>query len=227
MKTMYKGVFKNSFLEEEIEIKNDFETLSFCIGLLKFEGVTIDDFELLNFEKYTTKQLQNFSFNKVISGDSFIYEVCDYQLVFLIPISLIHFKSNKTLPTELKITSLCGKASKSGGLDTYELTLELNINGKYYTGFGDLFEIAAENLLKKLKSEYVFKNCFGCNFSDYSPFGTSTFGSMMCFKNQKEKYLKVKTKAEYFNLDVCYSHVQETFYCNEFEIRKKNIGYRG
>ena len=73
----------------------------------------------------------------------------------------------------------------------------------------------------------VFYNCFGCRFSDYSYLGSPEFGAMLCFKNQKDKYVKVKTKDEYMDLDREDRVTQEIFVCNEYEIRGNVVGYRG
>ena len=64
-------------------------------------------------------------------------------------------------------------------------------------------------------------------YGDYSVYGQSSFGSMLCFKNQKEEYSKVRTKAEYLKLGAPERYVQEVYCCDHYEIRKKSVGYRG
>ncbi|WP_075342065.1 DUF6304 family protein [Tenacibaculum agarivorans] len=224
---IYKGVYRDKKGSHQIKIYNDYEFLSFQLGQFKFEGTSIDDFELLDYDKYSSEELERFSFNKIRCGDGFSYEICDYDLTLIIPIQLIEGITSEVKTLDLKIFSKCGKALRSGAIDKYELCLEITINKIKYTGQGDLFEIAANDLIKNLKGKYRFNNCFGCSFSDYSVYGQNTFGTMLCFKNQKKKYLKVKTKAQYMNLNREDRLVQETFLCEEFEIRKNNLGYRG
>lgn len=223
----YKAIYRDNEGSHQIEIQNDSELLSFELGNFKFEGIAINDFELLDFEDYSPEELDRFSFNKIPCGDGFSYEICNYDLTIYVPVELIETQTRQTKSTNLKIFSSCGSALRSGGLDSYDLSLELTIEETKYTGQGDLFEIAANNLLKNFKGQFNFKNCFGCNFSDYSVYGQNTYGTMLCFKNQKKEYLKVKTKDQYMNLDQEDRLVQETFLCEEFELREKNIGYRG
>lgn len=65
-------------------------------------------------------------------------------------------------------------------------------------------------------------------YGDYSVYGQSGFGSMLCYVNQKDEYIKVRTKEDYLSkLNTNYKKVQEIFYCPKFELRKKGIGYRG
>lgn len=73
-----------------------------------------------------------------------------------------------------------------------------------------------------------FKNCYGCMYGDYSVYGQSGFGSMLCYVNQKDEYIKVRTKEDYLSkLNTNYKKLQEIFYCPKFELREKGIGYRG
>jgi hypothetical protein len=65
-------------------------------------------------------------------------------------------------------------------------------------------------------------------YGDYSVYGQSGFGSMLCYVNPKDEYIKVRTKEDYLSkLNTNYKKVQEIFYCPKFELRKKGIGYRG
>ncbi|MEO1260422.1 MAG: hypothetical protein AAFZ15_16615, partial [Bacteroidota bacterium] len=94
---------------------------------------------------------------------------------------------------------------------------------------GDSFEELFDNLKETIKETHLLRNCYGCNYSDYSPYGRDSFGDLLCFKNAKDKYLKVSGKGELFKLmsNEKIIHIQETYLCSEFEFRKKNFGYRG
>lgn len=228
MKTItYNALYTDKKDSQSIVIQNNSKVLSFQLGDFKFEGTSFDDFELLNAEKYSLKELDRFTFNKIASGNGFSYEICNYDLTIYIPTELIDTSTGQNISTELKVLSSCGLASKNGGLDRYDLTLELTVDKTKYTGKGDLFEIASNNLIHSSGSQVKFKNCFGCNFSDYSVYGQGVYGTMLCFKNQKEEYLKVKTKDQYMKLEREDRLVQETFCCEEFKMRNNNIGYRG
>tara|TARA_R110000850_G_scaffold275084_1_gene413662 strand:+ start:2131 stop:2304 length:174 start_codon:yes stop_codon:yes gene_type:complete len=53
-------------------------------------------------------------------------------------------------------------------------------------------------------------------------------GDMMCFRNLKQEYLQVKSKQEFFHIhDHFERQVQETWLCDEFELRVPGTGYRG
>ena len=88
-------------------------------------------------------------------------------------------------------------------------------------------EIILDQIQKQFKGNYHFKNCYGCLYGDYSVFGQGLMSSILCFKNQKEAYLQVDTKDEYMELDIHDSQQQEIFCCDAYEIRDRNVGYRG
>ena len=93
---------------------------------------------------------------------------------------------------------------------------------------GMTFEEALLNISKLISPEYYMKCCFTCQYSDYSPYGNDSFGTMLCYKKQKEDYLKVHNKREYFQyLTNDYEVCQETDLCMEYDIRMKCEGYRG
>ncbi len=90
------------------------------------------------------------------------------------------------------------------------------------------FENPLMDISRALAPEYYLKCCFTCQYSDYSPYGCDDFGSMQCFLRQKENYLRVNTKMEYFDLLTDdYDLRQETFLCGGFEPRTLCEGYRG
>lgn len=97
-------------------------------------------------------------------------------------------------------------------------------------GIGKLeqFEGVFEILKGKLSDNIALKACYTCLYSDYSAAGSDVFGSMLCFRNAKETYLKVTNKCEYMDMmDNCDRCVQETYLCEEFTPRTKDVGYRG
>ena len=125
------------------------------------------------------------------------------------------------------MTLVLGKSNQRGGIDKVDLNLILKIGNQVFEGGGGYFEDAFNQILAEMNVEYQMRNCFGCQFSDYSVYGQGLFGSMLCFRNQKENYSAVKSKEEYMQLDLHKEVVQEIYCCPEFEPRKKNVGYRG
>ncbi len=77
-----------------------------------------------------------------------------------------------------------------------------------------------------LPQKYKIETCFFCRFSGYHPVGNDNFGALDCFKNCKEKIVKVTEKHELFALyekeKNNIQRVEETSYCAEFLAIKKD-----
>ena len=52
-------------------------------------------------------------------------------------------------------------------------------------------------------------------------------GTMGCFKMQKCQYLAVKNKDDYMRLDDVEFCLQEIYCCEDYNMRDRNVGYRG
>jgi hypothetical protein len=205
----------------EILIHNDFDRLSFEIGGFQFEGASFDDFELKDAQIYSEEELSLFTLNKSCN------ELCNCRFEIMIPMIVMRKPSEKAQEIDLEMTLDLGKPAQNGGIENEELSLSINLGNQTFVGTANFFEDAFNKILKKMDSDYGMKNCFGCQFSDYSVYGQGLFGSMLCFRNQKESYSAVQSKEEYMNLQVHQAVVQEIYCCTEFELRKGNVGYRG
>jgi hypothetical protein len=64
-------------------------------------------------------------------------------------------------------------------------------------------------------------------YGDYSIYGQSSFGTMLCFVKQKDSYKGARNKHEYMELAGDYQQVQEIYCCDQYEIRTPGAGYRG
>ena len=114
-------------------------------------------------------------------------------------------------------------------------TMELEFEGKRIkrnmTGIG--FETDYRLLEKEHGAALPLKNCFGCMYSDYSPYGGDVIGTMLCFRVCKNEYLAVRDKHDLLDLGekhfVNVEAVPEIYTCEEFAPRdsSKHIGYRG
>ena len=231
MTATYKGFYKDSSGTCAIEVENDYHTLTTEIDGVVFTGSEFDDLIVDDRSKYTAGQLARFTFLRtpIYQTDRFIETLCNCTIEVVMPQVVIDKLNNREFPSDLTVTTLLGSPrSESGrGIDHESVTLLLTIAGTTYSGTSSDFEGAFDGIYKQIKDNYHFKNCYGCLYSDYSVYGQSTFGSMLCFRNQKEAYSKVTTKDEYLKLDRPSGYVQETYCCDEFEIRKGNVGYRG
>lgn len=101
-------------------------------------------------------------------------------------------------------------------------------DGTIDIGRSEVFEGAFDVLKRKLPGNIVLKACYTCQYADYSVSGSQVFGSMLCFRNQKEAYLGAKGKDQYMEIMGHFDRmVQEIYLCPDFEERGENIGYRG
>uniref|UniRef100_UPI00404A7F8D DUF6304 family protein n=1 Tax=Flavobacterium sp. TaxID=239 RepID=UPI00404A7F8D len=221
----YYGTFKDDFGTTEICILNDFDNLYFEIDGVKFEALEFGDFEIINKVNYSDKQLERFTFSSTV--------ICNYKMTVFIPQVIIDKVENKTLTTNLKLEYDLGKPKLPRGFD-FKLKLNITIDGEKFEALSDYYiDDAFDQIVKQFGDRYKIKNCYGCLYSDYSPYGQQGFGGIYCFVRQKEKYLKVtvpKDSYKYNYFEECendYDIVQETYSCDKFEIRKNGIGYRG
>ncbi len=117
-----------------------------------------------------------------------------------------------------------------GGQDEPNLTLRLGLGDDPagIEGRGQTFEQALLRIQAALPAGAALKCCFGCQFSDYNPFGQGLFGCMACYRGCKSAYTRVRGKRDLFEiLDRATETVQETGLCPEFEVRTPGMGYRG
>jgi hypothetical protein len=231
----YPTVYVDAQGELHTTIENNFDkktpfSLSMKLNGVQFQGSSFDDFELVHPENYSEEILSRFTLNqlRVWKSEKYIFELCNCTLNFQIPIVLIDIQNNTTIPSKISIELQLGKPAKNGGIDYENAIFKIALNNKNYISEGDVFEDAFVELQNQFKGNYHFKNCFGCLYSDYSPFGNGFFGNLFCFKNTKKEYLAIKDKHDLIDLmEKEHLMVQETHYCQDFEKRIKNTGYRG
>ena len=131
---------------------------------------------------------------------------------------------------ELLVDLVLGDPSPKGGIDGEKLVIALQYGGRRFLGSGtsDWFEDELLSIQAQLPAGVFMKCCINCLYSDYSPGGHAVFGDMMCFRNIKAEYVKVKSKQQFWPLHKRYERkVQETYLCPEFERRVPGTGYRG
>ncbi|MEN8120550.1 MAG: DUF6304 family protein [Bacteroidota bacterium] len=232
---VYPTRYTDKFGSVDTSIVNDFQegnagSLSLEIDGVKFKGTSFDDFILINKEKHTKEELKRFAFAQlnIYGSDNYVFSLCDCTLEFSIPILLYKKNNIETIPGTLDIQLSLGRALNRGAVEFEEAGFSLKFAGKNLKSNKDFFETGFLDIKKQVNGELTLKNCFTCLYSDYHPIGNSFFGSMMCFKNNKEDYLKVKDKISFLKLaEKEFIYVQETYCCPEYKTRQTNIGYRG
>ncbi len=231
---IYPTSYKNELGEVKTKIENRFDEVTsypllLTIDGVQFQGSSFDDFELIHPENQS-ESLNRFTFNKVKiwNSDKYVLELCNCELHFQMPVKIIDIQKNTIIDTKISIKLKLGKTAKNGGIDFENATFKMAINNENYISEGDMFEDALVELQNQFKGKYHFKNCFGCLYSDYSPYGNGFFGGLLCFRNCKSEYLKANSKSLLIDLIEKYGFaVQETWCCEEFNERKMNTGYRG
>lgn len=232
MKEIYKGIYKDNLGTLEIVIENDFDTLITRIEGVVFSGSEFDALSVDDKSKYTDHQLARFTFLKtpVYQSDRIWETLCDCLFEIVTPQVIIDKVNNIQFDADLKIEIILGppRSERPGqGTEFEYATLSLAIDGKIYTGRSGYFESSFDSIRDQIGERYHLKNCYGCMYGDYSVYGQGSFGSMLCFRNQKAEYSKVLNKVEYMELAPPDRHVQEIYCCDQFEIRSRGAGYRG
>lgn len=229
----YKGTYTDSSGTVEIVITNDFEIVSCEIDGVKFAGREFSDFVLIDEANYTEEQLKRFSFYTWQSPTTGLIEgsLSNCSFTLIIPQIVIDKTKGIELCIDLHIDYLLGKQrpKPGGGLDEESVKLSMTIDGQNFGGTEGFLEIerAFDQIKEEFDNQYHFKNCYGCMFGDYSVYGQSGFGTMLCFVHQKEAYSQTRGKTDYLGLTDEYDIVQEIYCCDNYEIRKAGVGYRG
>lgn len=228
-KQIYQGTFTDKNGTRNIEILNDSENLSVTIDGFQFSGSDLDSFSLVDAEKNEEKALAHFDLRKISvtyrepsteRSRSYDLELYIYQLKLQIPQIIIDISTKKEFEIMMDFQLELRERFE-------EAIVSFQINGEHYEGKNGFMELIFDNLQKQFHGKYRFKNCYGCLYGDYSVYGQGFMGPVLCFKNQKEAYLKVNDKGEYMQLEMHDSQQQELFCCNEYEIRDRSVGYRG
>lgn len=217
-KIRYTATYIDSHGSEEIFIFNDGETLQTIIRGFEFSGDDFDSLEPSN--DITPEQLKTFTL--------YCNALCSCEIKCEIPIPIYDKGQHKL--GNLVMALYLGQPTPRRGLDREELSLVLHYDSKRLAGSGESgwFEDELVQIQKQLPSGVFMQACINCLYSDYSPLGHGLFGTMMCFRNIKQEYLKVTNKGEFWSVHNQYDRfVQETYLCSEFQRREPNTGYRG
>jgi hypothetical protein len=89
----------------------------------------------------------------------------------------------------------------------------------------DWFEGGMPRLERALPPAAQLMCCATCLYSDYSP-GVHGLTGIRCHRGAKDKYLAVRSKADYWSVPVT-EEVPETYLCEEYQRRIPGTGYRG
>jgi hypothetical protein len=178
--------------------------------------------------KFTT---DNFNFFQWFSGNKQdrikvdeLNRLLNCSLIFNFPIAI--FKNEVVCQSILEVEIQIGSEQEPNDCKILKQKLTLE---SYSIESNSCVNIELEKLIKILPIFLKIRSCFTCASSDYGVYGNSFFGSMVCFKNVKEEYSKIKGKEELFIelLKKGEGFFDETYSCDDYKIRQKNTGYRG
>ena len=196
----------------------DGQELRLTIRDVEFWGYDFDGLEPV--KGTHPDKLESFVLNR---GD-----LCSCTIECEFPVEIL--ADNHTLEAGLHIHIKLGNPAPKGWLDqeVVELTLHYNDIIIRSSGQSGWFEGELLDIQKAMPTNHFLKICFGCAYSDYSPYGHGLFGYLYCFRGNKEAYLAVKSKDDIFAIwDTATEEVQETHLCPDFQVRKPGTGYRG
>lgn len=220
---IYPAKYTDNKGEFETTIRNDWKTLRMNLRGVEFSGSSFDYFR--PDENELEENLRTFSLDKY-------KQLSNFKLECEIPVKML--ENNKDSEAVLRIYFEHKILEISTGFYDYELKLILNFQGQEFcsTVYGDFEDCFGEirSQLRKAQNNIALKCCFGCKLSDYSVYGHDVFGSLICFKDFKERFLNMKTQYDYCDLleEKNLEYVQEVYLCPEFQPRysqAKNLNH--
>lgn len=219
----YRGTYTDAHGREDIIITNDGTTLTTNIRGVELSGSDFDSFRPAN--GTTESALNKF----VLYGGR---DLCACTITAEIPLPVIVHDQIVAGLLLMQLRLGPPRIEANRGIDSEELQLTLKYNDYLLVSserYG-YFEDALNDIQGQMPQHHSIKSCINCLYSDYSVAGNGLYGCMMCFRNIKDQYLKVKTKDDYIDIEIEALHerwVQETYLCPDFTVRIKGTGYRG
>lgn len=225
------------------------QPLRMCVDGTAFWGTGLDDWELSETEDEACigSMMGRFSLIKYGSKDNgYHYRLQSYRLQVKIPASVISAAGQHEIPGELDITYSNETGKHTGVIyrldgeqvrpaDTVCQRFALVTAGRCFEASppSEFFETSLLSICRQMAGTYYLRSCFGCLYSDYSPYGQGNLGNLCCFVKHKDNYLKVYSKyqGEYTIWDAFedgFVQCQETAVCEQFAPRIHCLGgYRG
>lgn len=214
---IYPAKYIDNNGEVETTIRNDYKTLRMNLRGVEFSG---ESFTGLDTKGTDSSALANFTFAQEC--------LCDCKISYEMPIDII--AENNLILGNLAVQIELGKPNEKGWSERDDVILVLSYDDKTFrsNGTSEWFEDELLDIQNQLPANHKLKCCFGCIYSDYSVYGHGFFGDLMCYRNIKEDYKQVSDKRQFMKIMENFTaYVQETYICEEFEVRKTGTGYRG
>jgi hypothetical protein len=215
---IYQATYRDQNGQEAIVVRNDGTTLTTHIRGVEFSGVDFDC--LAPADATASAALDAFTLHCGALCN------CSIAVEISVPIAQPDADVAGLLRAELSL----GEAAANGGLDLELLRLTLVGGDREWVSSGTTgyFEDELLDLQRQLPTDTYLRACINCAYADYSPLGNGAFGNLLCFRNIKEEYVRVRSKAEFWSVHGREERqVQETYLCGDFTRRVAGTGYRG
>ena len=195
-------------IENNFQKGNTIHSLKMTVDNVTFTGMSFDDFELEN-EQDMVDTVNKFSIVKWGKNPNYYYALQRYSLLVEIPVQAIEIQDNLACTALIRFAFSFNEDTKKNSHDHLMLddervfpdiiccdSFSLIIGDKEYRCDNPSldFETSLSEICRKIKSKYYLKCCFGCLYSDYSPYGNGCFATMLCFLNVADQYIHVSGK---------------------------------
>lgn len=218
------------FIENDFPNNTALSSLTMVIDGINFCGMSFDDWKVSSEDdiKIATDRFSIMQWNSKDDNCNY-YELRNYRLEVEIPIPIIDIVQSKCKQGIIHFDFI----QEKNNCNFFNLKIEDEIF-ECDKANAD-FETSLLQICKKINGKYLLKCCFGCLYSDYSPYGNSNFSSMLCYLSVAEQYIHVSGKYKDVDGNIPIWDVynngeqkQETFLCDGFIPRTNCLGgYRG
>ena len=249
----WKAHYKDALHDADIVIMNAEDTaepLSFTLDGIRFQGSSYADFHLSDETQYDAAK-EKFCllkwgghYTKYHITTPYSYDLQRYALTLEIPVNIYRKRDGAFVLGTIRLAYQYTEHDEAHHQpiylcdDTRVYRDEAKVSDfsrlvdglRYESSRKSLFfEVALHHICTQIKEDYLLKCCFTCQYSDYSPYGSDDYGTMLCYRRYKEDCLRVNNKEEYFRYleERDYDARQETYLCGQYSPRCQAAGYRG
>lgn len=195
-------------IENMYEADSAEQPLRLCVDGVAFYGTGLDDWELSDTEDDASigSIMERFSLIKYGSKEKgYHYWLQSYRLRVMIPASVFSVTGQDEIPSELDI--IYSNENRKHTRVIYRLDGEqiwpaeticesfaLVIDGRCFEAShpSEIFESSLLSICGQIAGTYYLHNCFGCLYSDYSPYGQGNLGNLCCFVKNKDSVQQVR-----------------------------------
>lgn len=221
MLTHYQAKYRDKYGEEETVIENDGHNLRMVVRGVQFSSGDSTTWETTveSEEEFYLRRIQaTYSDNR--------FELCYFSLSWVMPIRMI--QQDRDIIADLHVCLDYNESIGHPAMGAFMYTFRLVVNEQAFEWQSQMFSSLSGEPRELLPDGLYLKACINCAYSDYSPFGYDTFGTLECYRGNKSGYLSVKTKHDLLDIeDTVTEFVQETYLCPEFCLRQVGTGFRG